>query len=143
MKAYFDANIYVSYLLGEKNCELIQSIFNLGASCKFSIVLSKTALKEIENATKGSGSMLFQVHIGTFRRMGKLDVILAAEEDRAKAEQINKSLGARLGENDILHCMLAKKYADVFVTSDRALLTYASQRMASFTPEHFLSRLQA
>ena len=141
MKAYFDANIYVSYLLGHKNCEIIDGIFKEGIKCKFSIVASNTIFREIANACKGSGIMLLQIHIDKFKAANKLQIIAESTEENRLAVELNEKTGHELGENDCRHLVVAKKYADVFITDDAKLCRLATSTFRACPSRKFLSEL--
>lgn len=141
VKAYFDANIYVSYLLGQTNCEIIDKIFKEGIKCKFSIVASTTIFREIANACEGCGLMLLQTHIDSFKAAGKLQIISESNEENRLAIELDEKTCHEYGENDCRHLIVAKKYADIFVTDDAKLQKLAAASARACTSRKFLSEL--
>ncbi len=141
MKAYFDANIYVSYLLGQKNCDKIDRIFKAGSDCMFSIVMSKTTAIEVAVACDGKGMILLQSHIDMFASKGKLEVLGINAVDDGLAHDLDDKTGHKFGLNDCRHCILAQKYSDIFVTDDRQLAGVSSPLVKTLSACEFLSEL--
>ena len=133
MKVYPDANIYVTYLLGQKGEEKADRFFKQGIGCRFSIVASDTMFAEVAQRCDKNGMMLLQKNIDDLRKAGKLEVVTYTPEEVDEAYEIVLKTCLKYGRNDVLHTILAKKYADIFVTNDRNLSDFASktQRVAS------------
>lgn len=138
MKVYPDANIYIAYLLAEKDEPLIDTFFRQGASCRFTIVASKTMFAEIAQICQGKSILLLQKHIDDFKEAGKLEIVDKTSEDVEKAIELDIKSGKKCGLNDFLHAILAKKYADVLVTNDAKLIPHASKIVRTMKMKDFL-----
>ena len=125
MRVYPDANIYVTYLLGQKGEEAADRFFRQGIRCRFSIVGSDTMFAEVAQRCGNEGKVLLQKNIDDLKQAGKLEIIESTPEE--KKEAAGRAFGLDFGRNDVLHCILARKHADVFVTDDRGLAKFASK----------------
>lgn len=141
MRVYLDSNIYISYLLGEKNAEEIAGFLQISADCRFEIVASRTTFEEVAQICGDSAKMLLQQHLDEFRNAGKLTVVERSAEDLEQALIINEETRGEYGLNDIIHILLAKKHADMLVSNDKKLLPFASKSVKAKTVGKFLSEL--
>jgi predicted nucleic acid-binding protein len=141
MRVYVDANIYITYLLGQRGEENCNKYFKKSIDCHFSIVCSKTTFAEISMICGSESKLLLQKHIDEFKSAGKLEVVEKLEKDVEIA--IGEGETSGLGFNDIVHMILAKRHADIFVTEDRRLEEYASKEMEVRGLNDFLSELKA
>ncbi|MFA6214615.1 MAG: type II toxin-antitoxin system VapC family toxin [Candidatus Micrarchaeia archaeon] len=124
MKVYPDANIYITYLLGQRGEELAERFFKQGIRCRFSIVASNTMFAEVAQRCGGRGIMLLQKNIDDFQKAGKLETRRVSVEETNESVRMNKASGNAFGLNDMTHALLAGKYADLFVTNDKELKKY-------------------
>jgi len=127
MKIYPDANIYITYLLGQKGEQMSDRFFKQGIGCRFSIVASNTMFAEVAQRCKGSGIMLLQKNIDDFKRVGKIETHIVNQEETEEAVRMNSASGKIFGLNDMTHSLLAGKYADVFVTNDGDLVKFLKE----------------
>ncbi len=138
MKVYPDANIYVTYLLGQRGEAQADRFFKQGIGCRFSIVASNTMFAEVAQRCRNEGKMLLQKNIDDFRKAGKLEIIERTPEELKEAIEMTVELDGNFGRNDMLHSVLAKKYADIFVTNDRNLANFASKTQKAMSLEKFV-----
>ena len=138
MKVYPDANIYVTYLLGQKGEALCDRFFKQGIGCRFSLVASNTMFAEVAQRCGRSSLMLFQKNIDDYKKVRKLEVIAEKPAIFSSADELNRKTGRKYGLNDITHVLLASENADVFVTSDRNLATFASKYVKAVLLESFV-----
>lgn len=124
MKVYVDANVYVTYLLGQRGEELAHRFFGQGISCRFSIVASNTMFAEVAQRCGRSAIMLLQENIDDFEMAEKLEVHRVEKEETNEAVRLNEEAGRIFGLNDMEHALIARKFADAFVTEDRGLARY-------------------
>jgi len=144
MKVYLDSNIYIAYLLDEKNSEEIAGFLQQSADCHFEIVASRTTFEEVAQICGDSARMLLQQHLDMFRGAKKLTVVERSSEDLERALKINEQTRGEYGLNDITHFLLAQKHADMLVSNDKKLLPFASKFVKAKTVREFLSsELQA
>lgn len=129
MKVYADANIYITYLLGQRGEEKCDYFFKKSIECHFSIVCSKTTFAEIVMICGEEAKILLQNHVDEFRGARKLEIVQRLEEDMEVAMTKGKESG--LGFNDILHKILAERHADVFITEDKRLFEFSKKRCES------------
>ena len=127
MKVYPDANIYVTYLLGQNGEALADRFFKQGIGCRFSIVASNTMFAEVAQRCGGRGTMLLQKNIEDFKKTGKFDIVNYTPGDIEDAYNTVMKMGLTVGRNDILHSILSRKHADIFVTDDKDLAKFASK----------------
>jgi len=121
MKVYPDANIYITYLLGQRGEGRTDSFFKQGIGCRFSIVASNIMFAEVAQRCGGSGIILLQKNIDDFQKAGKLETLRVSVEETNESVRMNKASGNAFGLNDMTHALLAGKYADLFVTNDKEL----------------------
>lgn len=138
MKVYPDANIYVTYLLGQRGEALADKFFKQGISCRFSIVASDTMFGEVAQRCERSAIMLLQKNIDDYKKAGKIELIAENPLIFSLADNLNRKTGRKFGMNDIIHVLLASAHADVFVTSDRNLAAFASKYVKAATLESFV-----
>jgi len=138
MKVYPDANIYITYLLGQKGEALAVKFFTQGLECRFSIVASNTMFAEVAQRCEGNGLMLLQKNVDEFKGANKLEIIEKTPEELKEAVETAVKLGESLGRNDVLHTILAKRCADVFVTNDRNLLKFAQKSQNAMSLKEFV-----
>ncbi|MBI4361451.1 PIN domain-containing protein [Candidatus Micrarchaeota archaeon] len=141
MKVYPDANIYVAYLLGERNEQQVDQFFALSLACRFSVVASQICFREIQLACGEQSKLLLQHHLDSFRSAGKLSVLRETRSDLDWAIRLNKQFSGELGLNDWLHVCLARQHLDVLVSNDRRLLLLAKPFCKSLSLNEFLDRL--
>ncbi|MFA5108072.1 MAG: PIN domain-containing protein [Candidatus Micrarchaeia archaeon] len=141
MKVYVDANIYITYLLGEKGEADAEIFFKKGIGCKFIIVASKTTFAEISMICGGRANILLQKHIDDFKNAGKLEIVEKTLEDTQKAMELDLQSKNRYGINDFIHAILAKKHADILVTNDLKFLPTAAEIVKSSRLEKFILEL--
>lgn len=139
MKVYVDANVYVTYLLGQSGEGMADRFFRQGISCRFSIVASNTVFAEVAQRCGRSAMMLLQKTVDDFRNVGKLELVEPSEEDDESADRLDLQSGGKYGVNDFTHALLAKKYADIFVTNDEKFIPSATKLVRTFTMEEFLA----
>jgi predicted nucleic acid-binding protein len=137
MKAYFDSNIYISFLLGEESEEVIGNIFVKGVECAFVIVSSPTVFAEIGKRCGGRGSLLLQMKLDELMGAGKIEIVRDSIEMDSEAAELNERTPGRLGLNDFVHALLAAKHADVFVTNDTELRKVASGKIRAVSLSDF------
>ena len=125
MKVYPDANIYITYLLGQKGEDEVVQFFKQGISCRFSIVASDTMFAEVARRCGQNSIILLQKNVDEFKKAGKLELIHENPEIfEGAGPRINRETGKEYGLNHIIHTLLAKEHADVFVTSDGTLAEF-------------------
>ena len=139
MKVYLDSNVYIAYLLGEKNADEIAGFLQISAACHFEIVASRTTFEEVAQICGDSAKMLLQQHLNEFRSAKKLTVVERSEEDLERALIINEQTRGEYGLNDITHLLLALKHANILVSNDKKLLPFASKFVKAKTVGEFLS----
>jgi len=127
MKVYPDANIYITYLLGQKGEAQADLFFKQGIGCRFSIVASNTMFAEVAQKCRGSGTLLLQKNIEDFKKAGKLDIVNYTPDDIEEAYKMVMRMGLTVGRNDVLHSILSRKHADILVTDDKGLAKFASK----------------
>lgn len=128
MKVYPDANIYITYLLGQKGEALSDRFFKQGIGCRFSIVASKTVFAEIAQRCGGQGAILLQKSIDDFKKVGKLEIWNLTTEDIREATALNIEAGLRFGHNDMEHALIARKTGALLVTNDRKLAKHLKEK---------------
>ena len=128
MKVYPDANIYVTYLLGQRGEELADRFFKQGIGCRFSIVASDTMFAEVANRCGRTAILLLQRNIDDFRKGGKLEIHTVQKDETDEAVRMNIDSKLEFGLNDMEHSLIARKKADVFITQDGALAKYLRQK---------------
>jgi len=124
MKVYPDANLYITFLLGQRGEEAANRFFRQGISCRFSIVASNTMFAEVAQRCGRSGIILLQKNIDDFKKAGKLEVHEVDKDETDEAVRMNLASGRRFGLNDMEHAIIARKCADIFVTDDKKLALY-------------------
>lgn len=139
MKVYPDANIYITYLLGQKGEALTNRFFKQGLSCRFSIVASNTMFAEVAQRCKDEGNVLLQKNIDDFKKAGKLEMVEPSEEDDEMADSLDLKSGKKYGLNDFTHALLARRYADIFVTNDEKFAPAASKLVRTETLRRFVA----
>ena len=82
--------------------------------------------------------ILLQKNVDEFKKAGKLELIHENPEIFEGADRINRETGKEYGLNDIIHTLLAKEHADVFVTSDGTLAEFASNYVKAMSLKEFL-----
>lgn len=144
MRVYLDSNIYIAYLLDEKNAEEIADFLRKSSDCLFEIVASRTTFEEVAQICGDSAKMLLLQHLDEFRSAKKLTIVERSAEDLERALIINEQTRGEYGLNDITHLLLAQKHADMLVSNDKKLLPFASKFVKAKTVRVFLSsELQA
>ena len=139
MKVYLDSNVYIAYLLGEKNADEIAGFLQISADCLFEIVASRTTFEEVAQICGDSAKILLQQHLDEFRGNKKLTIVERSAEDLERALIINEQTRGEYGLNDITHLLLAQKHADILVSNDKKLLPFASKFVKAKTVGEFLS----
>jgi PIN domain len=127
VNAYLDSNIYISYLLGQGHEELIGKVLKRGIGCAFTVVASPIVFAETGMRCMGRGDMLLKKTLDDFKKAGKITLVRNEMEIDLEASRLDEETGGVFGLNDFAHVLLASKYADVFVTEDRALRRTASR----------------
>lgn len=143
MKVYPDANIFITLVLGETREDEAELFFKKSSDCLFSLVVSKTTFGEVNRRLEFKGILLLQKFIDDFTRAGKLEIIEKTGEDTEKAIILNARTSGEFGVNDFTHALLAKRYADVFVTNDFKFIKTASNIVKTESLEYFLKKLQS
>ena len=138
VNAYPDANIYITYLMGQRGEELAGKFFKQGIGCRFSIVASNTMFAEVAQRCGESAKILLQKNIDDLRNAGKLEIIEKTPEETRESVDMAVKVDGNFGRNDMLHTILAKKYADIFVTNDRKLAEFASKTQKAMSLEAFV-----
>ena len=138
MKVYPDANIYITYLLGQKGEAQADLFFKQGIGCRFSIVASNTMFAEVAQRCREEGKLLLQKNIDDFQKAGKLEIIERTPEELKEALEMGIMTGQKFGRNDMLHALLARNHADIFVTNDKNLAKYASKTQKAMGIEEFV-----
>jgi len=128
MKVYPDANIYITYLLGQRGEALADRFFRQGIRCRFSIVASKTVFAEIAQRCGGQGIILLQNTVDNFKKAGKLEMWRLTAEDTKEATTLNIQTGLRFGHNDMEHALIARKSGALLVTNDRKLVRHLNEK---------------
>ncbi|MCX6772564.1 MAG: hypothetical protein NTV88_02220 [Candidatus Micrarchaeota archaeon] len=141
MKVYPDANIYITYLLGQRGEALADRFFKQGIGCRFSIVASNTMFAEVAQRCKGSGVMLLQKNIDDYKKVGKLEVHIMENAEIDEAEKLDLASGCTYGQNDMEHSLIARKLADAFITDDKRLAKYLRKEFGQtvFLLEEFVN----
>lgn len=142
MRVYPDANIYVSYLLGDAQEELAEEFFNKSASCRYEIVVSKVTFGEIQHVCGDRAGLLMQKHLNEFEKNGKIINVEKTDEDRKKALELNEKTNRKFGINDFLHAILAGQHADMLVTNDLEFKETASRIVRTLTLKEFLAEIR-
>ena len=127
MKVYPDANVFITYLLGQKGEQTADRFFKQGIGCRFSIVASKVMFAEVAKRCGQDGIILLQKSIDGLQNAGKLEIVDYAPDEVEEAYAAVMKMSASIGRNDALHSILSKKYADILVTDDRDLARFASK----------------
>jgi len=138
MKVYPDANIYITYLLGQRGEAMADCFFKQGIRCRFSIVASNIVFAEVAQRCQEEGKILLQKNIDDFRKAGKLEIIERTPEELKEALEMGIKTGQEFGRNDMLHSVLARNHADVFVTNDKNLAKYAAKIQKAMSLEEFV-----
>jgi predicted nucleic acid-binding protein len=133
MKVYHDANIYITYLLGQKGEVQADLFFKQGIGCRFSIVASKTVFAEIAQRCGGQGIIILQNTVDNFKKAGKLEIWNLTAEDTGEATTLNIQAGLRFGHNDMEHALIARKSGALFVTNDRKLARHLNEKFKQGT----------
>ena len=141
MRVYPDANIYVTYLLGERGDEQACEFFEKSVSCLFGIVASKDVFSEVQMACENRAALLIRKLFGDLKRANKLYMAERSTEDSYKAEELNAKTGGIFGVKDFKHAILAAKHADVFVTNDYEFLGTASKLTRAMPLSEYMRKL--
>ena len=128
MKVYPDANIYITYLLGQRGEEMAERFFKQGIGCRFSIVASKTVFAEIAQRCGGQGVILLQNTVDNFKKAGKLEIWNLTANDTREATTLNIEAGLRFGHNDMEHALIARKAGALLVTNDGKLAKHLNEK---------------
>ena len=138
MKVYPDANIYITYLLGQKGEQLSDRFFKQGIGCRFSIVASNTMFAEVAQRCGESGKILLQKNIEDFKKVKKLEIIERTPEELREAIARGIETDQIFGRNDMLHSVLARNHSDVFVTDDKSLAKISAKTQIAMSLEDFV-----
>lgn len=106
--------------------------------CRFSIVASNTMFAEVAQRCQEEGKLLLQKNINDFRKAGKLEIIERTPEELKEALEMGVMTGQKFGRNDMLHSVLARNHADVFVTNDKNLAKHAAKTQKAMGLEEFV-----
>ncbi len=140
MKAYPDANVYLSLFLGERNEGVAEQFFEKSLDCLFTVVASTVTFREIDRRLDGQATLLLGHHLKHFQEKGKIQVI---RPDHLE-EQISlrrKENQPDIGLNDWRHIVLAERHADVLVSNDRLMLLRAKPFVRAVDLDGFIRGL--
>lgn len=141
MRVYFDSNLFVAFLLGQKYEAQVERALDKGIGCAFTLVSSPDVFAEVQIACQGTATLLLQKLIDDLKRAGKLEIVLRDEELTNQAVELNEKTGNKYGRNDFIHALLAKKHADLFVTNDLKFKPTANGIVTTKTIAEFLALL--
>lgn len=86
MKVYVDANVYVAYLLGERDERQVDEFFLRCLECRFSLVASPVLFREIQVACGFCAQLLLQHGLDRLHALNKIQVIRPDASDERQAD---------------------------------------------------------
>ncbi len=141
MKAYADSNVYLSYLLEERNWRQAEEFFGYCIEGRFTAVSSKFVWHEIIKYADCIGPLRLERFVSDLRGSGRLLNVDCTTEERDLALKLNLETADEFGYNDFMHAILASRHADVFVSNDLKFSPTASKIVKTMTLHEFLRGL--